>query len=237
MSCKVVGGGFKSYAYGSKPGTVAHGPTERFGCVVCRDLLKADKKAFPQMWTPLGCAERLSIAVSPNTVPQEKDLVWFATYEQADDDNWYLTVVNNIHFRNHDLSDDPAPLRATTSSIPAELMMDAEEWFRYGDTVAAINRKLEQKAKELGRDVTWTSQHLYNQLRERRSLSVKDGEGFAKLLQSRSDQGLPTAYRVKDALEVSCAFAVMKNYDAIWASSTRVLMYDPIANASRQLLP
>ena len=147
----------------------------------------------------------------------------------------YLVSAQDEHFGNHDLNSDAAVMRATASFIPEQLMVHAEEWARYGDTVEAINRKLMQKADEMQPPLahTWTYQYLFDRLRERRALFKKDGEGYAALLRRRNEEGLPSAYHVNDAMEVSSSFAVLKGYDAIWANGTRVLLFDPVANATR----
>jgi hypothetical protein len=246
LSCQLGGGGFKSHGSGDVPATrtsikedMQHGLQKRFSCIVCKELLTKAKEEWSgeRAWTPADAAalSGTSAATNPKKVVQQQDLLWHAKYELAEDGNFYLVSALDEHFGNHELNQDAAIMRASASFIPDQLMKDAEEWARYGDTVEAIHRKLTQKAEEMQPplECTWTYKYLYDRLRERRSLFSKDGEGYAELLRMRKEEGLPSAYRVNDAMEVSCSFAVIKGFDTTWACGTRVLLFDPVANATR----
>ena len=238
------GGGFSTYKFGQIEPTIvkaagcSHGFIQRFACSQCSLLLKQAKKAAggPRAWDATKYAESIGLDFGGRKV-QDKDLIWMVHFEKADDGKFYFNEGQTArHFSDHELSTDPDAMHSHARHqvhCPRRIhggCGGVVQVRRYGGRHPSEAR---QRADEERKLVTWTYGHLYDRLRDRRLMLKEDGKGYAKLLEARNAEGLPTEYRVNDALEMSCSFVLQKRYDEIWATGTRVLLFDPIARANR----
>ena len=168
-------------------------------------------------------------------ITTELSLLWHAVYEEADDGLWYFLSGNDAHFQNHALETNPAIMRAVDNSVPADLLQRAAFYQQASSkmTPAQIHELISREAKDADRPVTWTYEHLYKQLNSSGLRPKADGQGYAQFLKSRNAGGYPAGYDLNDAMELNMSYAVFEDYDTLWASGCRVLLFDPVHGSNQ----
>ena len=232
------GGGFKARIYGIVEDSkrVEHGPQVRVCCAQCYAQLQLDKKAALAASDQQRRARNGAALLGFTDGCSELDLMWNAIYEQADDLKWYLLSSNDSHYKEHPLSQHEFEMRAEgmgddgggSNVIPHDYLKEALCCRRAGMKPRDIMNFLETKANEEGRGIQWTYQHLLDRLTESKLVRKQDGAGYAAWLDSRAANGYPAGYRVNDALELSLSYAVFEMADEVWATGSRVLLFDPV---------